>query len=64
MSGALEFGDKDRLRRIQNGGSLYTYPLACAPGFLSAPARRQSGRDFTGGRESRKLTYVQNGSTM
>jgi len=29
--------------------------------------RRHDGnlaRDFTGGRESRKLTYVQNGSTM
>ena len=54
--GRLEFGGKDRLRRIQNGGSLYTCPLACALGFLSAPTRRQSGRDFTGGRESREVS--------
>ena len=54
--GRLEFGGKDRLGRIQNGGSLYTCPLACALGFLSAPTRRQSGRDFTGGRESREVS--------
>jgi hypothetical protein len=58
--GRLGFGHKDRLRRIQNGSPLYTFPLACALGFLLAPVRRQSGRDFTGGRESREVSLCAN----